>query len=108
MGRLSFSEAVYLLFVGELPSPQIGRLIEALLVATNVDHGATPPSTLTARHVSSTGAPLHASAAAGILGFGNYHGGDIATGMRFLEDGVALVHARLADPEAAARQLVEH
>jgi citryl-CoA lyase len=106
MGRLSFSETVYLLLVGELPSAQIGRLVEALLVAT-IDHGATPPSTLTSRHVASTGAPLHASAAAGILGFGKYHGGDIATGMQFLEDGVALVHGGLTH-EAAARQLVSH
>lgn len=82
MGRLSFGEAIYLLLVGELPSVSIGRLMEALLVAT-IDHGTTPPSTQAARNAATSGAPLHASVAAGILSFGRYHGGDINAGMRF-------------------------
>ncbi|MFI5177720.1 MAG: citrate/2-methylcitrate synthase [Vicinamibacterales bacterium] len=45
MGRLPFAEAVYLLLTGELPTPSIGRLMDAMLVSF-IDHGATPPSTL--------------------------------------------------------------
>jgi len=44
MGRISFGEMVYLVLKGELPSPEIGRLMDAMLVSS-VDHGATPPST---------------------------------------------------------------
>ena len=44
MGRLGFAEAVYLLLMGELPTPAIGRMLNAVLVSS-VDHGVTPPST---------------------------------------------------------------
>jgi citrate synthase len=104
MGRLTFAEAVYLLLVGELPSPAIGRLMEALLVSS-IDHGTTPPSTLAARNVATTGAPLRASVAAGILAFGEYHGGDVETCLRFLEAGVAMVHRGVSYESAAARLL---
>ena len=48
MGRLTFGEAIYLLLVGEVPSPAIGSLMEAMLVSF-IDHGATPPSPMAAR-----------------------------------------------------------
>ncbi len=88
MGRLSFGEAIYLLLVGEIPSPAMGRLMEALLVSF-IDHGATPPSTLAARNTATTGAPLRACVAAGVLGFGRYHGGDIESCMQWLDAGLA-------------------
>src|ERR671913_2131289 len=59
MGRLTFGEAIYLLFMGEVPSPAIGSLMEAILVSF-IDHGATPPSTLAARNTATTGAALRA------------------------------------------------
>ena len=68
----------------------MGRLMEALLVSF-IDHGATPPSTLAARNTATTGAPLRACVAAGVLGFGRYHGGDIESCMQFLDSGLALV-----------------
>src|SRR4029453_10520927 len=55
MGRWTFGEAIYLLLLGECPSPGIGRLMEAILVSF-IDHGATPPSTLAARNTATTGA----------------------------------------------------
>jgi citrate synthase len=105
MGRVSFAEAVYLLLTGELPTPAIGKLMDALLVSS-IDHGATPPSTLAARNVATTGAPLRASVAAGILGFGEFHGGDIEMAMRTLEHGVTFVRNGLSF-DTAARQLVD-
>lgn len=107
MARVSFAEAIYLLLVGELPSPALGKLMEALLVST-IDHGTTPPSTLAARHVASTGAPMNASVAAGILAFGKYHGGDIEGGMRFLEEGVALVRSGMRYDEAATQLVARY
>src|SRR5436190_17909923 len=73
MGRLSFADAVYLLLMGELPSPAIGRMLNAVLVSS-LDHGVAPPSTLAARNVATSGAPLKDSVAAGILAFGPHHG----------------------------------
>ena len=90
MGRLTFGEAIYLLLLGECPTPGIGRLMEAILVSF-IDHGATPPSTLAARNTATTGASLRACVAAGVLGFGRYHGGDIESCMEFLDAGLALV-----------------
>src|SRR5215210_105336 len=90
MGRLGFAEAVYLLLMGELPTPAIGRMLNAVLVSS-VDHGVTPPSTLAARNVATTGAPLKDCVAAGILAFGPHHGGDIESCMRFLDRGLTMI-----------------
>ena len=105
MGRLSFPDAVYLLLMGELPTRTIGRMLDAIFVSV-IDHGVTPPSTLAARNVAASGAPLKDSVAAGILGFGPYHGGDIETCMRFLDQGLSLHRSGLS-MSAAAEQLVD-
>jgi succinyl-CoA synthetase alpha subunit len=76
MGRVSFGAAVYLIFTGELPSPTVARLMDAILVSS-IDHGATPPSALAARTVASTGATLSAAVAAGIMSINRHHGGAI-------------------------------
>jgi succinyl-CoA synthetase alpha subunit len=76
MGRVSFGAAVYLILTGELPSPTVARLMDAILVSS-IDHGATPPSALAARTVASTGASLSASVAAGIMSINRHHGGAI-------------------------------
>ena len=96
MARISFSEAIYLLLMGELPPPAIGKMISAILVSS-VDHGATPPSTIVARNVATTGAPLRAGVAAGVLAFGAYHGGDVEACMRMLDSGLGdIARGRLA------------
>jgi len=92
MGRLSFAEAVYLLLMGELPTPAIGRMFNAILVSS-LDHGVTPPSTLAARNVATSGAPMKDCVAAGVLAFGPHHGGDIESCMRFLDAGLAMVRS---------------
>jgi len=100
MGRISFADAVYLLLMGELPTPAIGRMLNAVLVSS-IDHGVTPPSTLAARNVAVSRAPLKDCVAAGILAFGPHHGGDIESCMRFLDAGLALVRAGKSVQEAA-------
>ncbi len=105
MGRLGFGEAIYLVLMGELPTPAIGRLMSALLISS-LDHGVTPPSTLAARNVATTSAPVRASVAAGILAFGPYHGGDISSCMMFLDSGLSLVREGLSIDDAA-RRIVE-
>ena len=95
MGRLMFSEAIYLLLRGELPTPSIGKLFTAVLLSS-IDHGVTPPSTIAARHVASSGSTLSAAVAAGVLAFGNYHGGDIEAVMRCLQDGISLHHGGMS------------
>ncbi len=105
MGRLTFGETIYLLLMGECPTPGIGRLMEAMLVSF-IDHGATPPSTLAARNTATAGAPLRACVAAGVLGFGRYHGGDIESCMQFLDTGLELVRSGKSYKDAA-REIVD-
>src|SRR5512141_261312 len=105
MGRLTFGEAIYTLLMGEVPPPAIGSLMEAILVSF-IDHGATPPSTLAARNTATTGAPLRACVAAGVLGFGRYHGGDIESCMQFLDAGLERVRNGSSYQDAAA-EIVE-
>src|SRR3954453_24023809 len=105
MGRLSFADAVYLLLMGELPTPAIGRMLNAVLVSS-LDHGVTPPSTLAARNVATSGAPLKDCVAAGILAFGPHHGGDIETCMRFLDQGLTLIRGGRSLQDGA-EQLVD-
>jgi citrate synthase len=102
MGRLTFGEAIYLLLMGEVPSPAIGSLMEAMLVSF-IDHGATPPSTLAARNTATSGAPLRSCVAAGVLGFGRYHGGDIESCMQFLDTGLEMVRSGATYRNAAER-----
>jgi citrate synthase len=85
IGKISFSQAIYLVLKGEMPSPEVGKLIDAIFVSS-VDHGASPPSVLTARTVASTGAELNSAIAAGVLAISRLHGGAIEEGMKlFLE-----------------------
>src|SRR4051795_6201795 len=84
MGRVSFGAAVYLILKGELPNERVGKLMDAILVAS-IDHGATPPSALAARTVASTGASLSAAVAAGIMSINRHHGGAIEDCARHLK-----------------------
>ncbi|MFQ6082361.1 MAG: citryl-CoA lyase [Candidatus Aminicenantia bacterium] len=84
IGKISFSQAIYLAIKGKLPSENIGKLIDAMLVSS-IDHGATPPSVLAARTVASTGAELNTAVAAGVLAISKYHGGAIEEGMALFE-----------------------
>lgn len=105
MGRLSFGAAVYLILTGELPSPAIARLMDGILVSS-IDHGATPPSALSARTVASTGATLSASVAAGIMSINRHHGGaieDCARQLKAIADRAAQESISLDD--AATRTL---
>src|SRR5204863_7020578 len=105
MGRVSFGATVHLILTGELPSAAVARLMDGILVSS-IDHGATPPSALSARNVASTGATLSASVAAGIMSINRHHGGAIEDCARQLK---AIVDRAARDSisldEAATRTL---
>jgi citrate synthase len=104
MGRVTFGQAVYLALKGELPSPKVGELMDAMLVSS-LDHGATPPSALAAHTVASTGATLNASIAAGVLSINRYHGGAIEDGMRLFL--AAIERLDDATPQELASQMLD-
>jgi len=85
LGRISFAQAIYLVLKGEFPSPDVGKLIDAIFVSS-IDHGASPPSILAARTIASTGGELNSAIAAGVLAISRFHGGAIEEGQRlFME-----------------------
>src|SRR3989344_8341786 len=75
-GEASFVRAIYLILKGEMPDKNSEKMLDAMLVIA-IDHGLEPPSVVAARNVYSGGSPLQAAVAAGILSFGEYHGGAI-------------------------------
>jgi citryl-CoA lyase len=84
MGKLSFSDAVFLILKGELPTKEESEMIRAILVS-GIDHGATPPSVLSTRNVLSGGNSLNAAIAAGVLTIGDIHGGAIERCAKILQ-----------------------
>jgi len=106
MGELSFGHVVYLALKGELPSPNVGKLVDAILVSS-IDHGVSPPSALAAMTVASTGAPLNAAVASGILAISKYHGGAIEDCMGALLQVEDKIKARELSIPVAAQELVQ-
>jgi len=106
MGSISFAQAVYLVLTGKMPSPEVGRLVEAVLVSS-VDHGAGPPSVLAARTVASTGSELNASVAAGVLAISRFHGGAIEDGMRLFLRVAGKMEEEGWSEQQAARAVLE-
>jgi citrate synthase len=100
MGRVTFSEGIYLALKGELPSPEIARLLDAIFVSS-IDHGVTPPSALATRTATSTGAPINAAVAAGILSINDFHGGAIFNCMGVIEEGLL----RLGKPDKSLEKV---
>ena len=102
MGRKSFSDIVFLVLKGELPSPAEAKMMDAIL-ASSVDHGLTPPSSLATRTVVSGGNPLNAAVAGGILTIGDTHGGAIEQCARILQEWAP----RHGEPNSVARELLD-
>jgi len=105
MGRITFAQAIYLVLKGELPSSEVGRLLDAIFVSS-VDHGASPPSVLAARTVASTGAELNAAVAAGVLAISRFHGGAIEEGQKLFLEIVRRAEASGGDEDKAARDVL--
>src|SRR4030043_1979299 len=105
MGKVSFSQAISLVLKGELSSPAVGKLLDAIFVSS-VDHGAGPPSVLTARTVASTGAELHAAVAAGVLAISRLHGGAIEEGVRVFQAVPRRAAEKKIPEEEAAKEIL--
>ncbi|MCJ7623501.1 MAG: citryl-CoA lyase [Anaerolineaceae bacterium] len=106
MEHTSFAEVVFLAFTGDLPDGQTAKMLNAILVSS-VDHGVTPPSAIAARTAASTGAPLNAALAAGILSINDYHGGAINNCMGLLLEGIQRTSKEGEDYSSTAKNLIE-
>ena len=106
MGCITFAQGVFLAIKGELPSEAEARMLDAILVSS-VDHGVTPPSCHAARTVASTGSPLNAALAGGILAISRYHGGAIEDSMRVLQEALRRKNDMNNTPEEMASIIVK-
>lgn len=106
MGCITFAQGVFLAIKGELPSEAEARMLDVILVSS-VDHGVTPPSCHAARTVASTGSPLNAALAGGILAISRYHGGAIEDSMRVLQEALRRENDMNNTPEEMASIIVK-
>ena len=108
IANLSFAEMIYLMFMGKLPTKKEGELLNHILVSF-CDHGVTPPSTQTARIITSSGSPLNNAVAGGLLSFGYHHAGAIEKVMIMLQDAIKSLYisgdSQLDDPQITDKAL---
>ncbi|MCY8515601.1 citryl-CoA lyase [Bacillus atrophaeus] len=74
IGRVSYSQMLYLLLCGELLGDKKAKLFESVLVA-GADHGPRAPSIAAARMSATCGISFNSSVATGINLLGDIHGG---------------------------------
>lgn len=106
IGGISFSEMVYLLVKGDIPSEKNKKMLEAILVSF-CDHGVTPPSTQSARLMASAGSPVNACIAGGILAFGENHAGAIENTMKNLQEANKVSEVYNRSSSESAKFIVE-
>ena len=87
IGNLTFTEAIYLILKGELPTEKEKKMLDVIFVSV-IEHSIAPPSVLAARSVISGGNSLHVGVGAGILAFGEAHGGALEGAMKFFQENV--------------------
>jgi len=87
IGNLSFTEAIYLVLKGELPTEKERKMLDVIFVSV-IEHSIAPPSVLSDRAVISGGNSLHVGVGAGILAFGEAHGGALEGAMRFFQENI--------------------
>ena len=102
IGTVPFPSVLYLLFTGELPKPDVAKLIDAIMVAS-IDHGPGAPSVLAARTAASGGASLGPAAAAGLLTMGKYHGAAVQDAMEAIQRVAELANRDEGGAEALRR-----
>ena len=85
--KIRYSDMVFLILKGRLPSLKEGKIFNQVLVSF-CDHGATPPSTQTARLVASSGSPMNSAVAGALLSFGHKHAGAIEKTMDLYQSSI--------------------
>lgn len=74
MQKHSFTESIFLLFTGKLPSDGECALLDMMLVSA-IEHGVETPSLYVPRISAASGNSVHTAIAAGVLAIGEAHGG---------------------------------
>ncbi len=102
--KIRYSDMVFLLLKGRVPTLKEGKLFNHILVSF-CDHGATPPSTQTARLIASSGSPLNSAVAGALLSFGHKHAGAIEKTMSLYQSAIGSIHLT-GDSDIDNKQIV--
>jgi citrate synthase len=106
MQKASFTDVVFLLHQGRLPSVHERRILDAILISV-ADHGSGAPSCAAARLAASGNRQsLSAAVAAGILAVGDEHGGAGSLCMEMIAAGLELARRESIGIAAAAERIV--
>lgn len=89
--KIRYSDMVFLLLKGRLPTLKEGKLFNHILVSF-CDHGPTPPSTQTARLIASSGSSMNYAVAGALLSFGDKHAGAIKKSMNLYQSAINSIH----------------
>ena len=73
IGNITYTDAVFLVNTGELPTLEKRQMLDAILVAL-IEHGISPSTTI-ARTLASCGTPPQAAIAGAMLSIADWHGG---------------------------------
>ena len=73
IGHTSYAEMMYLVLTGRHATPGQARVLDGLMISI-MDHGISPSTTVT-RMLASYGVPIQVGIAAGVMTFGDVHGG---------------------------------
>jgi citrate synthase len=102
----TFTDTIFLLHRGRLPSPEERAMLDAILSAV-ADHGAGAPSCAAARLAASGNRQsLSSAVAAGILAVGDDHGGAGLGCMEMIADGIQRAATDGLTLDEAAAQVV--
>ena len=106
MAEASFTEVVFLLHQGRLPSANERKLMDAILIAV-CDHGPGSPSAATSRLVASANRQSpEAAIAAGVLTIGDMHAGAGLGCMEMIEAGLNMARRESIGIAEAAKRIV--
>ncbi len=106
MAEASFTEVVFLLHQGRLPSAHERKVLDAILVAV-CDHGSGSPSAATSRLVASANRQSpEAAIAAGVLTIGDMHAGAGLGCMEMIEAGLNMARRESIGIAEAAKRIV--
>ncbi len=105
IGKIDFGEMVFLLLKGELPKGNEGKMINALFVSC-AEHGISPSSTVS-RFIQAAGVPIQVGVAAGVMMFGDIHGGAGQEFCRNVQELVREAKERNASADTIAEEFVK-
>ncbi len=89
--KIRYADMIFLILKGRLPTIKESKVFNHVLVSF-CDHGVTPPSTQTARMVTSSGSPLNSAVAGAFLSFGHKHAGAIEKTMNLYQSKINSVY----------------